>query len=334
DPPARERPDMKAAVLHGPLDLRIEEVPTPEPGLDGVVVRIHSCAVCGTDAQMYVGAHQTVTYPIILGHEASAEVVEVGRNVTGHSPGERVTFWVKFGSFAEYNSFEPRNVAVGRLADNVTWDQGASAQLLCACLRGVDCSGLRDGQTALCLGQGPVGLLTLQAARARGAGVAVGVDLYENRLAASARVGARLTVSAHDPHWPERVREAVGEVDVAFDCMNDDLSPKRDALERLLMVMRPGGVIVVLSLADQCRGPSPQRQIARNVTIKPSFVPLERTRELMELACDLVAAGRVDVDSLITHRMSLDDVERGLQLSRQRPDEVLKVMVQVKPSGN
>ena len=322
---------MKAAVLHGPRDLRIEEVPTPQAGPHDLLVRIHSCAICGTDTQIYFGAHQAGRYPMILGHEASADIVEVGRELSGYRVGERITFWVHFGSFAEYNCFDPARVAVGELPAHVTWDAGANTQLLCACLRGVDCSGLREGHTALVLGQGPVGLLTLQGARVYGAGTTLGVDLLDSRLAMSERVGATATVNASEPGWPERVLEAAGEVDVAFDCMNDDLSPNEDALEQLLRAMRPGGQIVVLSLGSRRRGPSPHRLVGRNVTIKPSYVPFERARELIGVACDLVGRGEVDVDSFITHRISLDEVARGMELTREQPESVIKIMVQVAP---
>ncbi|MFQ5811347.1 MAG: alcohol dehydrogenase catalytic domain-containing protein, partial [Armatimonadota bacterium] len=133
-------------------------MPTAEE--HGLVLKVHSCAICGTDTHRYFGTYGPRRYPTILGHEASGEVVEVGPHAASYEVGDRLTFWVSFGCFAEYVRIEPRNVAVGRLANDMTWEQGANTQLLCACLRAVDCASIQDGERVLVLGCGPVGLLT------------------------------------------------------------------------------------------------------------------------------------------------------------------------------
>jgi len=321
---------MRAAVLHAPRDLRIEDVPVPSAGDDGLVLRIHSCAICGTDTQMYVGADPVTRYPSIPGHEASGEVVEAGPGAGSYRAGERLTFWVSFGCFAEYVRIVPHKIAVSRLDDGMTWEQGAITQLLCACLRGVDCADIRDGERALVLGCGPVGLLTLQAVKAHAQPAAIAAaDLLDNRIALAAQLGADVALSAREPDWPRQVVDGVGEVDVVFDCMNDDLSADKDAGRKLLGAMKPGGRIIVLSLADEPRYPSPQAMLRRRVSLHPSYVPMERTRELMQLATALVAQGQVDVRSFVTHRLPLERVAEGMEMTRERPDEVIKVMVSV-----
>ncbi len=319
---------MKAAVLHAPHDLRLEEVPVPEVRDDAVLLRIRACAVCGTDTQIYKGADPR-PLPCILGHEASGEVVAVGRRVAGIGIGDRLTFWVSFGCFAEYASILPATLAIGHLADHVNWEQGANTQLLCACLRGVDRAGIQQGQKVVVLGQGPVGLLVLQAAKACGAAAVVGVDLFGVRLAMSRRVGAALALNGRDESWPDRVREEIGEADVVLDCMNDDLTAGKRGLELAFRTLRATGRCVILSLADELRGPAPQQIVHKCITVCPSYVPLDRSRELMHMACDLVATGAVDVDSFVTHRIPLAQVAEGIELSRTHPDEAVKIMVRV-----
>jgi len=318
---------MKAAVLHAPYDLRLEERDVPQAGADGLVLRIHNCAVCGTDTQMYVGATHP-HLPTIMGHEAAGEVVEVGSQLNGYQVGERLTFWCHFGCFAEYTRIVPADLAVGRLPDNVTWEQGANTQLLCACLRGVDTAQLQSGQRALVMGQGPVGLLVMQGAKATGAQV-IGVDLYDLRVDMARRLGADMAIKAREPDWPERIRQELGEVDVVFDCMNEDLSQGKTGLRDAFRVLREGGRCVMLSLGEDPRGPAPQTIVHRLISMQPSYVPMERSRQLMQIACELVADGRVDVHTFVTHRMELDQVEEALRLSRERPDEVVKIMLRI-----
>ncbi len=319
---------MRAAVLHGPRDLRIEDVPMPESGDDGLLLKIHCCAICGTDTQTYMGRYGSRQYPTRLGHEASGEVVEVGSEAGTCRAGDRLTFWVSGGCFAEYVRIVPANVAISRLDDGVTWEQGANAQLLCACLRGVDCADIQEGERVLVLGCGPVGLLTLQGVRAHTKAGAIGAtDLFENRIALARQLGADVALSGAEPEWPQQVVDGIGEADVVFDCMNDDLSAEKDAGQKLLSAMAEGGRVVILSLSDEPRYPSPQAMLKKLVSLRPSYVPLERARELMDLAAAFVADGRVDVHSFVTHRVPLERLAEGIEMTRDRPDEVVKVIV-------
>lgn len=302
----------------------------PTAGDDGLVLKVHSCAVCGTDTQMYYGTYGTERYPIVLGHEASGEVVEVGPKAGRYEIGEPLTFWVSLGCFADYVRIVPRSVAIGRLTADMTWEQGANTQLLCACLRAVDCAAIQDGERVLVLGCGPVGLLTLQGAKALAKPRAVAAtDLCENRTALAARLGADVALSARHHDWSQQVVDGIGEVDVVFDCMGDDLSPGRDVGEKLLRAMQRGGRIIVLSLSNQSRYPSPQGMLKKLVSVRPSHVPMARSRELMDAAVALVADGRVDVRAFVTHRLPLESVAEAIEMTRKRPDEVVKVMVSV-----
>jgi threonine dehydrogenase-like Zn-dependent dehydrogenase len=309
--------------------MRIEDVPLPTAGDDGLVLKVHSCAICGTDTRHYRGTYGPGRYPTVLGHEASGEVVEVGRRAGSYEVGERLTFWVSLGCFAEYVRIEPGNVAVGRLRDEMTWEQGANTQLLCACLRAVDCASIQDSERVLVLGCGPVGLLTLQGAKAHARPAAVAAtDLFENRIALAEHVGADAALSGRDPDWAQQVVDRIGEVDVVFDCLDDDLSPGRNAGEKLPSAMKRGGRIIVLSLSDEPRYPSPQGVLNKLVSVQPSFVPLGRSRELMHAAVEMVADGRVDVHSFVTHRLRLERAAEGIEMTRERPGEVVKVMVE------
>ena len=229
---------MKAAVLYGPNDVRIEDVPEPELVPGGALLRVRACAICGSDAMMYRGDHDC-EYPTIMGHEAAGEVVVVADDVSKTKVGDRITFWCHYGCFAEYTCVPTAEVAIGHLAGSVTFEQGGNTQLLCAVMRGVECAELREGDRVLVVGQGPVGLMALQGARAKGAGKTVGTDLHPNRIAMSQRLGADLALDGGSADWPDAVRDQIGEIDVVFDCMTDDGTPDCRGLNQAMRCMRP-----------------------------------------------------------------------------------------------
>ena len=319
---------VKAAVLYGPMDVRIEDVPEPELAPGGAIVRIRACAICGSDTMMYRGDHP-YSYPAIMGHEAAGEVVAVADDVQGVKVGDRITFWCHYGCFAEYACVPTAKVAIGHLADSVTFEQGANTQLLCAIMRGVECAELRGGERVLVVGQGPVGLMTLQGAKAKGAGTTVGTDLCPNRIAMSERLGADLALDGASLDWPDVVRDQVGEVDVVLDCMMDDQTPDRRAVNQAMGCLRSGGKYVMIGQGTQPRALSALTLLSRLITVVPSHQPMERVRAIMDRCCAWVADGAVDVTTFVTHRLPLGALTDGFDLAMNHQGEAIKVMVTI-----
>lgn len=317
---------MKAAVLHGPKDLRIEDVPEPELEPGGALLRIHACAICGSDSMMYRGDHG-LEYPASMGHEAGAEVVAVADDVSRVKVGDRITFWCHYGCFAEHTCLPTESVAIGWLPDPVTYEQGAAIQLLCAVMRGVDSAELREGDRVLVIGQGPVGLMVLQGARARGAGKTVGTDLHPNRIAMSQRLGADLSLDGASPDWPDAVRDTIGEVDMVFDCMMDDGTPDRRAMNQAMSCLRRRGKYVMLGQGTQPRAFSAFTMTTKLITLVPGHQPMGRVQHIMDECCQWVANGTVDVTSFVTHHLPLERLTEGLEMALHRRHEAIKVMV-------
>ncbi len=319
---------MKAAVFHGPMDMRIEDAPEPELVPGGALLRIHACAICGSDAMIYRGDHD-YPHPSIIGHEAAGEVVAVADDARNVKVGERITFWCHYGCFAEYTCLPTHQVAIGPLGESVTFEQGANTQLLCAVIRGVRCAQLQKGERVLVLGQGPVGLMALQGARADGAAKVAATDLHPNRIAMSRRLGADIALDGAAPDWPDVVRDAIGEVDVVLDCMTDDESPQGQALEQAMKCMKVGGRYVMIGMGAQPRGLSALAMLNKQITLIPTYQPMDNVQEIMDQCCRWVADGSVDVTSFVTHRIQLEEVLEGFELVLNRPEEVIKVMVEI-----
>ena len=184
-------------------------------------------------------------------------------------------------------------------------------------------SGMRAGQSVAILGAGPIGLVTLQVARAAGAGEIAVIDLDAGRLATAKRLGASTTFDASAGDATAALLEHTRGrgVDIAFECAG---SPKTAAAA--VHLAKRGGRVVAIGLPPEDNFPYPfVSAMAREIDIVTVF----RYANVYPAAIALVAEGRVDVRSLITHRFPLERAEDALKLSDSRDDSVIKAMVEV-----
>ena len=261
---------MKAAVVHGLNDIRIDDVPVPEIGPDQVLVRVGAAGVCSTDVKTLAGLSPPRTVPAILGHEVAGLIVETGAGVEDWRIGQRVAvypiaacggcFYCKSdrhslcrheyglgrgadGAFAEYLAVPAEVLSLGGLVD-IGDTPYATATLIeplsCVLAASRQC-GTGRGQTVAVVGCGPMGLLHVHASRRLGARV-VAVDMNVERLAHAARLGARTVLN------PERdsVRETVLE---ATEGRGADIVIAAvgfvDAVRQSFDYVRAGGVVNV-----------------------------------------------------------------------------------------
>lgn len=205
---------MRAAVLHAPGDLRVEEVPTPAPGPGEVLLRVARCGVCGSDVPRLV-ANAAHRYPVILGHELSGTVDTVGEGVSSELVGRRAAcapLLPNFadpqcargnyslgqgygfigsrqpGGFAEYVVMPTRNAVL--LGDDVDFTAGAFLEPLTVGLHALQIMDFRPGRPVAVTGVGAIGLLLVQSLRALGAGVIAAFDVDPDRLAQARALGA------------------------------------------------------------------------------------------------------------------------------------------------
>jgi len=222
---------MKAAVVYGPNDIRVTEVPDPTPAAGQALVRVHAVGVCGSDLPrvLSTGAHY---YPIILGHEFSGEVVAVGDGVDRSLIGTRVsgaplvpchkcdncqrgnfsqcpnyTFIGSRepGAFAELVAIPAENLIP--LADNVDWISGALFEPSTVALHGLQVAGFMPGYDVAVLGSGTIGAFAVQWARILGAKSITVIDVNPARLELAGRLGATRLVNANDADYLDTLKK-------------------------------------------------------------------------------------------------------------------------------
>ncbi len=345
---------MRAAVYRGVNDVRVETVPVPKIGPGELLVRVHTCGICGTDLKKIAsGSHSA---PRIFGHETSGVVAAVGGEVSQFNPGDRVVvfhhipcgecyycrhktfaqcetykkvgctagFEPSGGGFAEYIRVMDWIVAHGtvRIPDGVSFEQACFVEPVNTCLKGIETLQLIRGEGVLVIGQGPIGIMLSTLARRSGARV-ITSDLYPRRLTISKTYGLTNVIDASRADTVRTVREQTEGrgADAAI------LAVGGNGLIRTAMdAVRPGGR--VLLFAQTVRGEATIDPAAICVDEKTLLGSYSASVELQEESVRFVMSREMDLEGLISHRFSLSDSVEALQLAANPQPDSMKIVIQ------
>ena len=334
----------QAAVLYAPHDVRIEERPVPKPGPREVLIEIKAVGVCGSDVHYYehgrIGSY-VVRQPLILGHEASGIIVDVGEGVNKGRVGERVAIEpgipdgvceqcrsgrynlcpnVRFfgtppidGAFTNYVTI-PESFAY-KLPDQMSDEEGALIEPLSVGLWACRKAMLRGADHVLITGAGPVGVLALKVALALGATQITMTDVSPQRLEMGRKLGATRTVNV-----AETPLANVGvEADVLIEC-----SGNQKALMDGIRSLRPAGKAVAVGMSPGEEVSVPMSFLQnREITLTGTF----RYANTYADAIALVATGRIDLKPIITGHYTLEETEQALQATKNDPANIKSVVV-------
>ncbi len=338
---------MRAAVLHGPEDLRIEEVPVPVAGPHDVVIKVDVCGICGTDVHILRGHFPVPNLPLIPGHEFSGRVVQVGPGVERVALCDFVTADINIGcercyycrhqlrmfcpqlsqigvhrdgAFAEY--VKAPAAAVYRLPDDMSPEHAAYVEPLACAVHGQERADLRPGSTVVIIGAGPMGLVHIRLSRLRGATRIIAIELNPARRAKAAELGADVVL---DP-GTEDVVAAVRELTEGrgADCVIEAVGSIRTYQEAFEMVRR-GGTIVAYGAAPSTEEMElrPFDIYSKELTVVGSYAGTYAT---WPDAIELIRSGRFDPDQIISNVVPLADVVQGIA-SAERDKDVIKTQV-------
>lgn len=330
----------KAAVLHAPGDLRVEEVDLPELSEKDVLIRVEACGVCPFDIRLYLGLSK-LPLPKVLGHELAGVVVEVGEKVSRVRPGDRVVAdpmvrdltcpfcrrgeenlcmnakWPVVG-FTEYTVAPEENVYK---ISRASFFEAALAEPLAAVINSVERSKILLGDDVVVIGDGPNGLLHLKVAYISGAARVIVTGLMEHRLERALRYGATEVVNVAKEDPVKVVKDVFGEqgADRVFVTVGST-----DALLQGIKMVRKGGTVV------QFAGIYPETDVpisARFIHYSEAYLTgaTNSTREQFRRAVKLLDTKRVDVSDYVTHKYPLEKAEEALQTAKSLKG--FKVMV-------
>jgi L-iditol 2-dehydrogenase len=345
---------MQAAVYRGKNDVRMETVPVPEISAGELLLRVHTCGICGTDLKkIATGSHSA---PRIFGHETSGVVVATGQGVTRFQPGDRVMvfhhipcrecYYCRHKTFAQCETYKKVGCTAGfepsgggfaeyvrvmdwivehgtvRIPDGVSFEQACFVEPVNTCMKGIDALHLQADETVLVIGQGPIGLILSILAKRTGARV-ITSDLYSQRLTISKSFGLGLTIDASCTDVTMQVRELTDGrgADAVILAVGGTglIRPAMDAT-------RPGGR--VLLFAQTVRGEVMVDPAAICVDEKTLLGSYSASVELQEESLHFVMSQEMELDRLISHRFPLARGLEALQLAAHPQPDSMKIVIQ------
>ncbi|MGK5740005.1 zinc-binding dehydrogenase [Micromonospora sp. URMC 103] len=314
---------MRIAVLTGPERFEIAEVPPPEIAPDEVLVRVRACGVCTSELPAWRG-EPAAEYPRHLGHEVSGTVAAVGADVTSFAPGDPVGVWVTSHGFAEYVAAKAAHC---RPAGDVPLDEALAEPLACA-VNAVEEADVRLGDDVVLIGAGFMGNLVQKLVRLRGVRHLVVADTRPDALQRARELGATRVVDVRGESLAEVVGELTGGrgADVTFECTGGQA-----ALDAVGDVTRMSGKIVLVGFHQG--GPRSINLAYWNwmafAIVNAHYRDVDVIMRGMTVGMRLLASGVLSLDTLVTHRFPLDEIDAAFRAARDKPAGFVKATVTV-----
>jgi L-iditol 2-dehydrogenase len=339
---------MKAAVLRGPYELTVEDVPRPMVRPGYVVVNVKATAVCGTDVGIYNGKIFVPRLPVIQGHESTGEIVEVGPDVADFKVGDRVVLnYLIFcrhcvycyagkvnlcpngglmgrevdGTFAEYVAVPDYNCI--KIPDCISYEDGTSLIALATVFQSHDKINITPGDAVAVIGQGAAGLLQTKLSIISGADPVYAVSRSKWKLDIAEKFGAKI-INAVEVDPVSAVKEATGGlgVDIAIESVGSSAT-----LRQAMDMVRLAGTVLFFGIGpadmDNFNGYAMYFKEIKMVGSK-GMMPKDFHKGIK-----LMQSGKIDLHALITHRFDFDHVKDALDLVDKRPGESLRVVVNI-----
>jgi len=343
---------MRSIVYHAPKDVRVEDLDVPEAGAGELRVKVDACAVCGSDMKSYNVGNPRMNAPVVMGHEFTGRIDQVGEGVTGFEKGDRVVMatsvacgdcyycrqgWRNIcaniqpmgffyhGGMAEYTVIPELAITGGhviKVPEDVAPEHAALAEPVSCAVNSCEQSQVQEGDTVVIVGAGPMGILNACVAREFGAAKIILSEVNELRLKQAEPFGFDRLVNPTEEDLAEIVMnetEYVG-ADVAIVCA-PAAKPQEDAV---FLVHKRGTVCLFASL------PAADRMItldSRAIHYGELRIvgTSDSTPEHVTKAVELIAGGKLPCERIASHILTLDDFEKAIELMKS--GEALRVVL-------
>jgi 2-desacetyl-2-hydroxyethyl bacteriochlorophyllide A dehydrogenase len=341
---------MRAAVVAGPQRFEIPEVETPQPQPGCVLVCVRNCGICGSDLHFFKGEFPTIP-GLRMGHEIAGEVAALGEGVMGLTEGQAVAIepvetcrdcafcrsgraqlcperkllgMMAPGGFAEY--LHVPAYTVHPLPEGVDFEVGALVEPLAVAVHGLRQVDLQIGERVAVLGSGTIGLMALVAARALGAPAVFTTARYPHQAEAARALGAAAVVEANEG--------AVEALAIAFggrppEVVVETVGGHADTLSQAIAIAQAGGRVSVLGLFTGPVSLNATAAVLKEIVLIGGVTyGRPGTRSDFEVAIEIAAQHAEELRGLITHRVALDEIERGFAIAADKSQRSIKVTVE------
>ncbi len=337
---------MKQAVMTSPGKIEFRDVEKPEPAADEVLIRVQRIGVCGSDIHVFHGLHPYTSYPVVQGHEVSGVVAEAGSAVTGLALGDKVVFMPQVtcgvcypcrhgmyhicdqlkvmgfqtgGAAQEY--FPVKAEMVLKLPENITLDEAALVEPISVAVHALGRFGSVEGQKVLVLGAGTIGNLVAQVAQASGAAAVTVTDIAEYKLDKARACGIQYVVNSGAVDIGQAILNNFGpdKADLILECVG-----VQPTITQAIAYARKGSTIVVVGVF----GKKPEVDLGlvqdRELTLLGTLMYQKKD---YERAIELVAAGKLHLNEMITQRFPFSQYLAAYETIESSGGRYMKVMI-------
>lgn len=342
---------MKAALLIGIRKFEIRDIPVPKIIKDtDVLVKIKTVGICGSDIHYYTTGRigsQIVQFPFVIGHEAAGIVEKTGEKVTRVKPGQKIAIDPAVscghcdqclsgrentcrellflgcpaqldGSLAEYIVTDERSCFP--IKDEMTFDQATISEPLAIGVYSVERSMIPQNANAAILGVGPIGMSVFHVLRAKNVGNVFVTDKLDQRLEFCKMLNPKFTGNPAKSDIVKRISEIEQlMMDVVYECSGDPA-----AIAQGIQLLKPGGTLVIVGIPEVDDITFPIHELRRK---EITIVNIRRQVNCTQKALDLLADGKVNLDSMATHHFALDEIQTAFELVANYRDGVMKAMI-------
>ena len=342
---------MKALLLKQYMELELTDLPRPELGPNDVLVRVRACGICGSDVHGLDGSTGRRIPPLVMGHEAAGVIAETGGNVKDWKAGDRVTFdstvscgychfcrrgeinlcdnrqvlgvscgdYRRNGAFAEFVSV-PQNILY-RLPDALPFEHAAMIEAVSIAVHAVNLTPKSLGDTAVVIGSGMIGQLTVQAAKVAGFGRVFAVDIDDAKLEKARELGADETFNSRNCDAAAEIAARTGGrgADAALEAVG-----ATDPIKTAIASVRKGGSVTLIgNISPKIELPL-QPVVTRQIRLQGSCASSGEYPACIEL----LSSGAIRVDSMISARTPLEDAAGWFNRLYNHEPNLMKVIVQ------
>lgn len=342
---------MIQQVMTAPKTITFREVPVPEPEENQVLVKVMKIGICGSDIHVYHGTHPFTDYPVTQGHEVSAKIVKLGKNVTELSIGQKVTIepQVYCGkcypcTHGKYNlcedlkvmGFQTTGIAseyfavdvskVTPFPDSMTYNEGAMIEPVAVTVHACKRYENMKGAKVAVLGAGPIGILLAQAAKGFGAEAVLITDVSDTRLKIAKDVGVDYAVNTRNTDFGDAMVEVFGtdKADVIYDCAGNDIT-----MGQAIKYARKGSTIILVAVfGDMAKV---DLAVLNDHELDLNTTMMYR-HEDYEDAIRLVNEGMIKLKPLMTEHFSFRDYQKAYEYIDNNREKTMKVIIDIDSS--
>lgn len=314
---------MKAALLYGPHDWRIEEIDSPTFGDDELLITIKACGVCHSELHQWEDKVPGLDYPRFIGHEASGIVKSTGKDIKKFKEGDRVALWIFGKGFAEEVTVKEEQVFP--LADDISYEEALAEPISCttnALLK----TNVQLSDTVALVGTGFMGLILLQQLKHQGVSKLIAIDIRDEMLESAKQLGADIVLNPTKDDVPKEIQKMTDNqgVDVAFE-----IGGVQPTLDMVSQITRMEGKVVIFGFHPGKRTINDLgywNWMAYDI-INGHFRDMRTILDGSRRGMEMVNTKKVDMKTLVTHKYKLTEIENAFMAAKNKPEGFIKAVV-------